>query len=341
MAPHDATAWVMLAGLLLYTLLGGADFGAGVHDLLARGPRRREQQQRIADAIGPIWEANHVWLILVVVLLFTGFPRAFAAWMTALHVPVTLVLLGIVARGSTFVFRHYAPREDEERRRRYGAVFAWASVATPVLLGVVLGTGASGALEWNDDGVYVSGFFAPWLRPFPWAVGLFTLSIFAFLAAVYLCVEVEDEDLREDFRRRALLSAVAVGATALLAWVLARDGAPQLAVDLAKSRWTWPLQIATGGAAVATLLALWMRRFRLARACAVLQVTGIVLGYGLAMSPYVLVPSLTIADAAAPETTHVLLLWALGLGALVLFPSLFALFRVFKGRRAFGVLDED
>jgi cytochrome bd ubiquinol oxidase subunit II len=328
MALETVTAWVMLGALGAYALFGGADFGAGVWDLLASGPRKQEQKDALARAIGPIWEANHVWLVLLVVLMFSGFPSAFAAMSTALHVPLTIVLVGIVLRGSAFVFRQYGP--SGPAARRWGRTFAIASIVTPVFLGVSLGTMASGRLHW-EDGVYVSGFFAPWLAPFPWAVGCFTLSIFAFLAAVYLCAELEDGPLRDDFRRRALRAAIAVGATAAVTWALAEHIGDRLRA--------WPLQLATAVAATGAILALWSRRFVLARTLAVAQVALIVFGYGWALFPHLIVPEFTVENTAASQRTHELLLGAVTLGAVVLLPSLAYLMRVFKGRRAFELTD--
>ncbi len=334
------SAWVMLAALVAYVLLGGADFGAGVWDLLAGGRRKRAQRDLIAHAIGPIWEANHVWLIVVIVLMFTCFPPAFAAVMTALHVPVTLVLVGIVLRGTSFTFRTYTGGGAAGSPELWGRLFSIASVLTPVLLGVVIGTIASGRLRW-EEGVYTAGFFAPWLRPFPWVVGAFVLAIFSFLAAVYLCAEAGEHDLREDFRRRALAAAAGVGVCAAAAWVMAYRGAPLLSTNLAGSWWTWPLQISTGLAAVGAIAALIARKFLLARALAVLQVTLIVLGYGAALFPYLVVPDFTIESTASPVLTHRLVLGALAAGAVILLPSLYYLFRIFKGRRAFALIDAD
>src|SRR5215210_4120457 len=140
---------VLLAGVAVlalnaYAVMGGADFGGGVWDLFASGPRRAEQRRLVADAIGPIWEANHVWLILVVVLLFTCFPPAFAELLTTLHVPLTLMLIGVVLRGSAFTFRTYDSQRDAVQQR-WGTAFAIASVITPVLLGMCVGAIASGA----------------------------------------------------------------------------------------------------------------------------------------------------------------------------------------------------
>src|SRR5678809_1129908 len=202
----------MVASLVLYALLGGADYGGGVWDLFAFGPRARAQRKLIAAAISPVWEANHVWLILVIVILFTAFPPPFAAIATALHIPITLLLIGIVLRGTAFTFRTYDVQRDDVQRR-WSLIFSIASIITPILLGTILGAIASGSIR-VENGALTTGFFNSWLAPFPFAVGFFALALFAFLAAVYLTVEAGDEALREDFRLRALVSAVAVGVMA-------------------------------------------------------------------------------------------------------------------------------
>jgi len=331
----EAVAGVGVLSLGLYALLGGADFGGGVWDLLARGPRAARQRALIDEAIAPVWEANHVWLILVVVLLFAGFPPAFAAISTALHVPLTLVLLGVVLRGAAWVFRRYG--EAGPARDRWGRVFAVASTITPVFLGVALGAVTSGAVRLGEDGAPVGGFFAPWLRPFPFAVGAFVLALFAYLAAVYLAVEAADEPaLADDFRRRALAAGLASGGLAWLTVLTAGPGTGRFAEGLLGSAWSWPLQLAVAALAVAALVALWRRRFRLARALAVGQVAGVVLGWGLAMHPHVVPPDLTIASAAAPPATQRGLLVALGAGGAAVFPALYWLLRVFKSGPARG-----
>lgn len=326
----------ILVSLTFYALMGGADYGGGVWDLMAWGPRAKVQRELIAEAIGPIWEANHVWLILVIVVLFTAFPAAFAAIATALHIPLSLMLVGIVLRGSAFTFRSYDSKEDNVQRR-WGRIFALASLITPVLLGVTVGAIASGDIH-IKEGYPTTGFISPWLAPFPLAVGVFALVLFAFLAAVYLTLETDDPDLREDFRRRALASALAVGGMALVVFLLSGTGAPVIRRGLSASRWTWPLQIATGVLAVGAIFALWTRRFRLARVCAVGQVTLILWGWALAQFPYLVEPDITIYNAAAAPATLRLLLAALVVGALLLFPSFYYLFRVFKGGSAFGTV---
>src|ERR1700694_3635834 len=214
----------MIASLILYSLLGGADYGGGVWDLFAFGKRARVQRALIAKAIGPVWEANHVWLILVIVILFTAFPPAFAVISTALHIPLTLLLIGIVLRGTTFTFRAHDVKRDD-MQRRWSLVFSIASIITPLLLGIVLGAIASGTIR-LENGVVVSGFLKSWLAPFPVAVGFFALSLFAFLAAVYLPFEASEIEWQEDFRLRAMIAGIAVGILALTVFILAGTGAP-------------------------------------------------------------------------------------------------------------------
>ena len=321
-------AGVMVASLVLYALLGGADYGGGVWDLFAFGPRAREQRKLIAEAISPVWEANHVWLILVVVILFTAFPPAFAAIATALHIPITLLLIGIVLRGTAFTFRTYDVQRDDVQRR-WSLVFSIASIITPILLGTTLGAIASGTIR-VENGAVTSGFFRSWLAPFPLAVGFFALALFAFLAAVYLTVEARERKLQEDFRMRAIISGVVVGLLALTVFVLAKTGAPTVRAGISRSWWALGLHILTAIFAIVAFVTLWTRRYLVARVCAAAQVTLILLGWAFAQFPHLVEPDITISSAAAPQVTLELLLGALAAGAILLFPSYYYLFRIFK-----------
>lgn len=321
-------AGVMVGSLLLYALLGGADYGGGVWDLFAVGPRALEQRKLIAKAISPVWEANHVWLILVVVILFTAFPPAFAAIATALHIPITLLLIGIVLRGTAFTFRSYDSQRDDVQRR-WSLIFSIASIITPILLGTTLGAIASGTIR-VENGAVTSGFVASWFAPFPLAVGFFALALFAFLAAVYLTVEAEERALQEDFRRRALVSGVVVGVLALIVFILAGTGAPTVRAGISRTWWALGLHSFTAVFATGAFVTLWTRRYQVARICAAAQVTLILLGWALAQFPHLVEPDLTITSAAAPQITLQLLLGALVAGALLLFPSYYYLIRVFK-----------
>lgn len=321
-------AGVMVGSLILYALLGGADYGGGVWDLFAVGPRADDQRKLIAKAISPVWEANHVWLILVIVILFTAFPPAFAAIATALHIPITLMLIGIVLRGTAFTFRTYDVQRDDVQRR-WSLVFSIASIITPVLLGTTLGAIASGTIR-LENGFVTSGFWNSWLAPFPLAVGFFALALFAFLAAVYLTLEAEEQALQEDFRRRALLSGVVVGVLALAVFILAGAGAPTVRAGISRTWWALGLHFFTAIFATTAFFTLWTRRYKAARLCAAAQVTLILLGWALAQFPHLLEPDLTITSAAAPQITLQLLLAALAAGAVLLFPSYYYLIRVFK-----------
>jgi cytochrome bd ubiquinol oxidase subunit II len=334
-------AGAILASLTAYVLGAGADFGGGVWDLLAFGPRARAQRDLIAHAIGPIWEANHVWLILVVVLLFVCFPVGFAAITTALHVPLTVMLIGIVLRGSAFTFRSYGhapetePTLDNEggtehmSAQRWGRVFAIASLLTPVTLGLCVGAIASGAIRMREGRVLV-GFFESWLSPFPIVIGLFAVALFAFLAAVYLTMETTDAALRDDFRRRALAAGVAVGLLAFTALGVAARDAPLVYSGLVVRHVSPVFQAITGACAVGALAALWRRRYPLARALAIAQTSLILWGWGWAQFPHLIPPDLTFTAAAAPVSVLRLVLIALAAGGALLVPSLIYLFRLFK-----------
>jgi cytochrome d ubiquinol oxidase subunit II len=236
------------------------------------------------------------------------------------------MLIGIVLRGSTFMFQSYG---GGGRR-----VFAYASLLTPVLLGVSVGAIASGGVRETSNvqrEAFVAAYIVPWLTPFAVVVGLFALACFAFLAAVYLTVEAREQELQEDFRRRAIVSGAAVFAIAAMGLVLSPQ-APLVQRGLLATRWAALLHLLTGVAALLAFGALWRRRYRVARVAAAAQVALILWGWGLSQYPFLLPPDLTIADAAAPRVTLELALIALIAGAIVLFPSLFYLFRVFKSR---------
>jgi cytochrome d ubiquinol oxidase subunit II len=324
-----AAAISLLLSLIVYALTGGADFGGGLWDLLASGRRAQAQRKAIAAAIAPIWEANHVWPILVVVVLFTAFPGGFSAVMTALNIPISVMLVGIVLRGSAFIFRSHDPR-PEPGRRHWSRLFGGASAFTPVIQGVILGAMATGRIR-VADGRVTTGVFAGWLTPFALSCGVFALGLFAFLAAVYLTLDTRGEpDLQADFRRRALWSGSALWPMAGIVYLTARSGAPVLFHGL--TRWWAPLLLAaTCLCGAGALGGLWLRRFSLARMAAAGQVALILAGWSLAQYPCLLTPDVTVANSSAPEVTLRLLALALAAGGLVLLPSLVFLFRLFKG----------
>lgn len=325
-----------VVGVLAYAVLGGADFGGGVWDALARGPRKAAQRQAIAHAMGPVWEANHVWLIFVIVVMFAAFPQAYAVLSVALFIPFHLVLLGIILRGSAFVFRSYSPESARgmmaPREIRWGAVFGVASVITPVLLGMCLGAVSSGGIRatgaWAAADAAMPGGPA-WLTPLAIGMGVLALALCAYLAAVYLANETQDE-LCEDFRRRGLLAGTFVVVLSVLMLPVVRSEAPHLWASLLAPR-TLPVLVLGGVAALLAGWALLRRRMRLARVATVAQATCVVAGWALAQYPYVIYPDVTVLNAAAPESTLRIILYTLPIGLAVLIPSLWWLFKVFKG----------
>jgi cytochrome d ubiquinol oxidase subunit II len=325
----DLLAASLLGAAILYALTGGADYGAGVWDLLARGPRAAAQRALIERSIAPIWEANHVWLIFIVTILFGAFPRAYAAVSIALHVPMTLLLLGIVARGAAFVFRAYDRREDRVQRR-WGLVFSIASTVTPIFLGMLVGSIASGEIRF-EDGALAGGFFHPWATTlFPLSVGLLALALFAYLAALYLAYAADDDALASDFRGRALAAGGVSAVLALATLAVARSSAPSVYRDLLGAPFALALFGATALAALVAPAALLRRRYGVARVAGAAQLALVVLGWGASQSPYVLAGELTYQDASAPAHVQRAILGAVLLGAPLLAAALVYLFRVFR-----------
>jgi cytochrome bd ubiquinol oxidase subunit II len=330
----EIVAVLMLVALNAYALTGGADFGGGVWDLGASGERKEAQRAHIAHSLAPIWEANHVWLIVMVVMLFTGFPAGFSTIAIVLHIPLAAMLIGIVLRGSAFIFRSYGST-TAGARRRWGVIFAAGSIVTPLFLGMVVGALASGAVgeaslrNADPSASFVQVYVAPWVGAFPIVIGLFALALFAFLAAVYLAYNAPEAALAEDFRRRALAAAAVVFVLAVRSFFLSFGHAPRVASAMMHGWFAIPLQIGTGVAAVTAILALRRRRYGVARAAAGAQVSGILWGWALAQYPFIVPPGLSIRAAAAPARTLELLVIGLAAGAAVLIPSLRYLLRVF------------
>ena len=324
---------ILLLSLTVYGLTGGADFGGGVWDLLARGRSARAQRDLIARTLGPIWEANHVWLILVVVLLFVCFPLAFSAFMTALHIPIALMLVGITLRGAAFVFRAYG-RDSEKDFRVWSRVFAISSTVTPFFLGVTLGAAISGRIGVDiDTGVIDTDFVSAWLAPFPLALGVMVTVLFAFLAAVYLTHETRDEVLQSAFGTRAIAASLTLAATAVVAGLLSRDGAPHLWAALTAGPPAWLFQGCIALVALGVMVTLRARRYLVARLLAGLQTVLLTMGWGLAQGDQLIVGQLTIHEAAAPDSVLRPVTIALLAGMVVLVPSFVYLYRVFAGSK--------
>ncbi|MHB8510025.1 MAG: cytochrome d ubiquinol oxidase subunit II [Candidatus Dormibacteria bacterium] len=327
----DYTIAAMLwSTVIAYAIFAGADFGGGVWDLFAIGPSSTAQRRAISRAMGPVWEANHVWLIFMITGLFTAFPSAFSLLAVGLYLPFTLVVLGIVMRGASFAFRAHAG--GTEGVSPWGVAFGIASAATPFVLGACAGAVASGAVR-NVAGPGAGPLFAPWTSPFALVCGGLALAICAGLAAAYLCVEesgMGHPELADAFRHRALVAGAAAGALALAALPLARTAAPRLFDGLTGR--ALPLTLAAVLAAATAASSMWRRRYGVARIAAATQVLFILSAWAVAQAPYLVPPTITVEGSASPPETMGLLLVAYLAGGALLFPSLYLLFRIFKGR---------
>ena len=318
--------FLMGAALLVYVSSGGADFGAGFWYLVAPKERRVAHRQAIRTAIAPIWEANHVWLIFIVVLCFTVFPRAFQVAGTALHIPLTLVLIGIVLRGSAFVFHAYGMGPHEERR--WGMVFGASSIVTPIFLGMVFSSLSSGEIR-AQDGYVTSGYFTGWFSVFSVLLGILVLTIFALLAAIYLTVDAPDS-IKEDFRRRALFTQVVLILVSMLTFAFLSSGAPPIWQSFHKFPIMWGVVAINGLTVVATLLALWKRAYFWARKTAVAQVGLVIFGWGVGMRGYMIYPDVRLLDAGTRSETIASLNIGIPLGLVLIVPALVVLFKIFK-----------
>jgi cytochrome d ubiquinol oxidase subunit II len=310
-------ASVGLVTLVLYAILGGADFGGGVLDLIATGPRRTAQREAVTHAIGPIWEANHVWLIFAIVLLFTCFPRAFADISVGLYFPLMLALVGIVLRGAAFVFRNYAT-QGAAFTRSWTVVFGVASLLAPFFFGDAAGALATGRYAWTS--------------PFALTVGFFAVALCAQIAAVFILADVPSGHLHEDFRRRALRGTPAIWVVGALPAIAAAATEPNLLLSFFTPRVLAVIALALL-AGIAVLVLVTFRRDAFARIAVGIETVAILAAWFLAQAPQIVPGHETYASAASPDSMIVAFLIATTAGSVLLIPSLALLYTVFKGPR--------
>jgi cytochrome d ubiquinol oxidase subunit II len=310
---------LMLVGLAAYAVLAGADFGAGFWQLLGgRGERDRELREHAHHAMGPVWEANHVWLIFVLVVCWTAYPTAFGSIMSTLSVPLFIAGIGIILRGTAYALRSGAASRRE--RRVIEVAFASSSILTPFALGAVIGGVASGRVPvGNARGDLITS----WLNPTSITIGGIAVATSAYLAAVYLAADalrIDRPDLALAFRTRALGMAVVAGAAAVAGLAVVHSDARPIWDGLTSgSRLVAVIASALAGSA--TIVFVIARRYGPARVTAATAVAAIIAGWGLAQRPRFL-PGLTIEQAAAGRSVLLATIVAVALGALILVPSL-------------------
>jgi cytochrome d ubiquinol oxidase subunit II len=331
MALAEIPAFLALAGVATYVVFAGADFGAGLWYLLAGpGARGRPIRDFTYHAMAPVWEANHVWLIFVLVVTWTAYPTAFGSIMSTLAVPMFVAAIGIILRGGAYALRSGASA-DRDTEGPTGFVFGASSVLTPFALGAAIGGIASGRVPvGNADGDLVTS----WLNGTSILIGVLAVATSAYLAAVYLAGDAarhRDAALAAAFRARALVMGVVAGALAVAGLLVLRADVPELFDDLTSGAGLAAVLV-SAGAGFATLTLVRAARYEQARASAALAVAAVVAGWGIAQAPELL-PGLTIEEAAAGRSTLVALLVTVAIGLVVLVPALALLYGlVLRGR---------
>ncbi|MDT3402422.1 cytochrome d ubiquinol oxidase subunit II [Mucilaginibacter terrae] len=324
--------------ILLYLVLGGADFGAGIIELFTSKAHRYRTRKTAYEAIGPIWEANHMWLIIAVVILFVGFPVIYSTMSIYLHIPLVAMLLGITARGTAFVFRNYDAVIDN-MQRVYNRIFLLSSFITPLFLGMIAGSVISGRIDPSETD-FTSAYIWPWLNWFSLTIGLFTVGLCGFLASVYLIGEAKPGDDRNSFIRKAKqwnVVAVVCGALVFIA---------SLTENIPLMSWVFgnPFGATAVIAASFSLVVLWILVKRgktvVPRVLAGFQASMILLAVSYVHFPnFVILKNgehLSLFEHQAPEATMTALAWALIIGSLFILPSLFYLYYSFQKDRHEG-----
>ncbi|MBL6445565.1 cytochrome d ubiquinol oxidase subunit II [Fulvivirga sp. 29W222] len=326
--------------ILFYLLFGGADFGAGIVELITKSELRQNTRMLTYKTIGPIWEANHMWLVIIIVILFVGFPPIYSTLSIYLHIPLLFMLLGIIGRGTAFVFRHYDAVKDD-MQRVYNLIFTYSSFITPFFLGIIAGAMISGNINPDADNFYAL-FIAPWTGFFPITVGIFTVCICGFLAAVYLSGEETDQDIRQLFIRKArLLNLGTVLSGAMVFFAAYIDGISQMVKLVIQ-----PVTLIILTLASLSLWLLWhflhKQKAMESRLIAGFQVTMILLAIGYHYFPNFLVmhngTNLSLINSAAMGKPITTLAWALILGSIFILPSLFYLIYSFQKEQQKEVL---
>jgi len=327
-------ACILFLGVVIYAIFGGADFGAGIWDLLAGGARRGRKPREVIDrSIGPVWEANHVWLIFVLVVLWTAFPTAFSSITLTLFVPLALAALGIVLRGASFAFRKAVFRTEEQRV--FGAAFAFGSLLVPFCFGAVAGAIATGRVP---AGGVAGDPWSSWINPTSVLGGVLAVVSVAYLSSVFLVTDasrVADHEMVEYFRRRAVIAAVVAGIVALAGIAVLHADARSLFDGLTSRALPLVLVSAIGG--LASLGLLLRGAHPSARIAAIGAVGGIVAAWGVAQWPDIIPPSMTIEATAAPDGTLAATIVVFVLACVFILPALGLLYALDQR----GILPEE
>ena len=321
-----------LVSIYIYCLLGGADFGAGIIELGEKKQYKKRTRNLVSEAMAPIWEANHMWLVIAVVVLFNAFPVVYTQLLVSLSIPLILMLIGIILRGTAFTFRHYDAIKDSSQEM-YSKVFEYSSLIVPFFFGLVVGSIISGKITTNPSSFY-DGYIYPWLNLFSISIGIFVASLFSFIASVFLTSEISDKSILADFilkSKRSIIAAVASGFLVFISSLIEQEhffesffgnylsiGFMLIATGCLPVLWKtlekglkWPSRFLVGAQLFFILGAFYVVFFPVL----------VKLKNG---------SELTFFNSAAPQTTLSYLGWALIVGSLIIFPALFYLLKIFK-----------
>ena len=331
---------ILWFALIAYAVLGGADFGAGVWDMLAVGTHAQKQHDLIDQALGPVWEANHVWLVFLVVGLFSAFPSAFSVLVTVLYVPLTLALIGIVLRGSAFVFRTHGLKARSPAMAVWTRVFSFSSIITPFFLGLAAASVAGGQIKVHNGLPQgnVTGFS---FTPFALTIGFMAIALCATLAAIYLTVEAtskNNHELAEAFRRRGLISGAITAVLGALGLLLSISAAPILWQGMLSH--AIPIVIATMIIGLGAAGTLFYRYYRFARILIVAETAFLLGTWGVSQIPYLIPPDITVNGSADSPSTQLLLLIGIIIGMVLVLPSIWLLFYLVKLKSNGGILEK-
>jgi cytochrome d ubiquinol oxidase subunit II len=319
--------------ILLYFLLGGADFGAGIIELFTSDGNKHRTRRTSYQAIGPIWEANHMWLVIAVVILFVGFPAIYSKMCTYLHIPLLAMLMGVIARGTAFTFRNYDAVKGERSQNFYNHVFVYSSFLTPLFLGIIAGSALSRKIDFTATN-FLDAYVYGWLNGFSIAVGLFTVALCGFLAAIYLIGEADDEyDVKRFIKKAKVLNIVAVCCGGLVFLAAETE-------DIRMAKWIFgnPVSLTAVILASISLILLWITinrgKRQIARVFAAFQVAMIILAVGYTHYPNFIMDkhghNMSLLTDHAPDKAINSLGWALLIGSLFILPALSYLFYSFR-----------
>lgn len=326
--------------LIAYAAFGGADFGAGIWEMLSFGQNVPRERELIDQALGPVWETNHVWLVFLVVGLFSAFPSPFSVLVIVLFIPLTLALIGSVLRGSAFVFRTHGLKAEKPSIRIWNRVFSFSSVLTPFFLGLSAAAVASGQIRVRGVPLQAN-LGSLWLTPFALAIGLMAIALCATLAAIFLTVEATNNnkhELAEAFRWRGLIAGAVTAVLGALGLLLAPSSAPILWNGMLAH--TLPLVIATMVIGLASAATLFFRYYRIARLLIVAETAFLLGSWGVSQIPYLIPPDVTVESGAASSSTLLLLLIGVIIGMAIILPSIWFLFYIFKLKNSVGLFEQ-